>query len=134
MAKVETLAPAGNRESFDVAIASGADAIYLGLDDFNARKSAENFTKENISEIVQRAHLRGVKVYLTLNTIVQDSEYPQLYETIETAIKANIDAFIVQDFGVLYILRNKYSLGNIEIHASTQWEFTIYREHELQKD
>lgn len=120
MAKVELLAPAGNCESFDVAIASEADAIYLGLDDFNARKSAENFTKENISEIVQRAHLRGVKVYLTLNTIVQDSEYPQLYETIETAIKANIDAFIVQDFGVLYILRNKYSLGNIEIHASTQ--------------
>ena len=120
MAKVELLAPAGNRESFDVAIASGADAIYLGLDDFNARKSAENFTKENISEIVQKAHLRNVKVYLTLNTIVHDSEYPQLYETIEVAIKANIDAFIVQDFGVLYILRKKYSLGNIEIHASTQ--------------
>lgn len=120
MAKVELLAPAGNRESFDVAIASGADAIYLGLDDFNARKSAENFTKENITEIVQKAHLRNIKIYLTLNTIVHDSEYPQLYETIETAIKANIDAFIVQDFGVLYILRKKYSLGNIEIHASTQ--------------
>ena len=63
MAKVELLAPAGNIESFNSALASGADAIYLGMDDFNARKKAQNFSKDNIKDIIQKAHERDVKVY-----------------------------------------------------------------------
>ena len=120
MAKVELLAPAGNIESFNSALASGADAIYLGMDDFNARKKAQNFSKDNIKDIIQKAHERDVKGYLTLNTIVSDKEIAKIKDTIDAAILADIDAFIVQDFGVLYILTHEYDLGKIEIHASTQ--------------
>ena len=120
MAKVELLAPAGDIESFNSALASGADAIYLGMDDFNARKKAQNFSKDNIKDIIQKAHERDVKVYLTLNTIVIDKEIAKIKDTIDAAILADIDAFIVQDFGVLYILTHEYDLGKIEIHASTQ--------------
>ena len=120
MAKVELLAPAGDVESFNSALASGADAIYLGLDDFNARKKAQNFSRDNIKEVIQKAHQRDVKVYLTLNTIVSDEEVSKIKEIIDVAILADIDAFLVQDFGVLYILTHEYDLGKIEIHASTQ--------------
>lgn len=131
MAKVELLAPAGDIESFNSALASGADAIYLGLDDFNARKKAQNFSRDNIKEVIQKAHQRDVKVYLTLNTIVSDEEVSKIKEIIDVAILAEIDAFIVQDFGVLYILTHEYDLGKIEIHASTQMGIHNLKEHKL---
>ena len=74
MNNIEVLAPAGDYNSFLAALNNGADAIYLGLNDFNARGNIENFNVENIKEVVKKAHLFGVKVYLTLNTLVQDCE------------------------------------------------------------
>lgn len=116
--KPELLAPAGNRESFFVALSCGADAIYLGVNDFNARGNIENFSFENLSEIVKKAHLFGVKVYMTLNTLVLDEEVESVLEVVRKAIKAKVDAYIVQDVGLCYLLRKKFE--NIELHASTQ--------------
>lgn len=115
---VELLAPAGNLQSFNAAINNGADAIYLGLNNFNARGNIENFSVENIREVIKKAHLFGVKVYLTLNTLVLDNEIKDVLFLIKQAIDAKVDAFIVQDIGLAYFLRNKFP--NIELHASTQ--------------
>ena len=118
MPSVEILAPAGNPDALKTAINHGANAVYLGLQDFNARISADNFTTENIREYVEYAHLFGVKVYLTVNTLVNDDEMPKLLKTVESAVKAKVDAYLVQDFGVAYML--KQCFPNINLHASTQ--------------
>lgn len=116
--KLEILAPAGNKESFFVALSAGADAIYLGVNDFNARGNIENISLENLAELVGKAHLFGVKVYLTLNTLVHDSEIENVLAVVRQAISAKVDAFIVQDIGLAYLLRQKFE--QIELHASTQ--------------
>ena len=118
MNKTEILAPAGNLENFKTAIHNGADAVYLGMQGFNARAKAENFTKENIKEVVRFAHLFGVKVYLTVNTLVNNDEIPELLQTVKCAVEAKVDAFLVQDFGVLSLLKHHFK--NINLHASTQ--------------
>lgn len=118
MKKPELLAPAGNKESLIQAINHGADAVYMGLSSFNARGNIENFNEENLRECVERAHLFGVKVFLTLNTIILDDEIEDVLSLVRNAIKAKVDAFIVQDLGLAYLLKNKFS--NIELHASTQ--------------
>lgn len=117
-ADFELLAPAGDICSFDTAIACGADAVYLGLSDFNARRKAENFSAENIAECVRRAHFYGVKVYVTVNTLVKDSEMPSLLSLVRTAVEADADAFIVQDMGVAECLMKAFP--GIVLHASTQ--------------
>lgn len=118
MEKLEILAPAGNLDSLKVAINNGANAVYLGLQNFNARNKAENFTTNNIKEVVNYCHLRDVKVYLTVNTLVKNEEFAELIDMIRVCIDAKVDAYIVQDYGVAYVLKNSFK--NINLHASTQ--------------
>lgn len=118
MKKVELLAPAGNMEAFKAAINNGADAIYLGLNSFNARIKANNFTVDNISSIVRLAHLFNVKIYVTINTIIKDQEVEEFLTMIDSCVKAKVDAYIVQDLGVAYLLLSNYE--GIVLHASTQ--------------
>ena len=116
--EIELLAPAGNKESFLTALSCGANAIYLGVNSFNARGNIENISLDNLIKIVRKAHLFGVKIYLTLNTLVHDSEIEEVTEVVRQAVNAKVDAFIVQDIGLAYYLRQKFE--NIELHASTQ--------------
>lgn len=118
MSKVEILAPVGKKESLFVAVNNGADAIYLGIDEFNARGNIENFTLENLKEVVEYAHLYNVKVYLTLNILFKDSEFERVYEILKISSKIGVDAFIIQDIGLYYFI--KHNFPNLEIHASTQ--------------
>ena len=92
---IELLAPAGNEECFFAAINNGADAVYLGLDSFSARKNAGNFTKDNINYFVSYAHTTGVKVYVALNTIVKDEELKDFLLTAYYACSVGADALIV---------------------------------------
>ncbi|MBO5285631.1 MAG: U32 family peptidase, partial [Clostridia bacterium] len=116
--KPELLAPAGDIESFNQAIHAGADAIYLGLDGFNARIKAENFNSNNIKSVIQKAHLYGVKVYITVNILVKDDEVDEFLKLVRLALEAGADAFIVQDFGMATLLKQIYP--DIVLHASTQ--------------
>ena len=116
--KHEILAPAGDKDSLIAAINNNADAVYLGLDDFNARVKAENFSKDNIGEIVRYAHLFGVKVYVTINILIKENEYPSLIEVIRACVKAKVDAYIIQDLGVARLIRECFK-GAV-LHASTQ--------------
>lgn len=118
MNNVEILAPAGNPNTLKVAVQNGADAVYLGMQDFNARISADNFTTENIREYVEYAHTFGTKVYVTVNTLVNNDEMPKLIQTVRSAVQAKVDAFLVQDLGVVSVL--KQAFPNINLHASTQ--------------
>ena len=113
---LEVLAPIGNIQALKAAIYAGADAVYLGLDLFNARIKADNFNKDNIAHWVDYCHLFGVKVYLTFNTNVKQSERKIFAEYADVAAKAGVDAFIVTDLGCLDILK-KY---DIPLHGSTQ--------------
>lgn len=118
MNKLELLCPAGNFDSLKMAVYNGADAVYFGLDYFNARGNIENFTKENLEQAVHFCHLFNVKVCLTLNILLKDEEFANMEDYVRFALKCGVDAFIVQDIGVAYYLRNKFP--NIELHASTQ--------------
>ena len=117
-AEYELLAPAGDIYSFNTAIACGANAVYLGLSDFNARRKAENFNAQNLRECVKNAHFFGVKVYVTVNTLVKDCEMSELLSLVRTAVEAKADAFIVQDIGVAACLKRAFP--DIVLHASTQ--------------
>ncbi len=118
MSKVELLAPVGNINALKPVIYNGADAIYLGLDKYNARMNAENFTIDNIRNIIEFAHLYNVKVYVTINIVLKDEEITDFINLIDLCIAAKVDAFIVQDIGVAYFLKKHYK--NICLHASTQ--------------
>lgn len=115
---LELLAPAGDMTAFETALMSGADAVYLGLDDFNARMKAQNFTSENIADVVKRAHFYGAKVYVTINTILQNEEFTRLFSLVKSAVCAKVDAFLVQDIGVCKVLKDCFP--DICLHASTQ--------------
>lgn len=115
---LELLAPAGDRSAFEIAINSGADAVYLGLENFNARMKAQNFNTDNIGEVVSYAHFYGVKVYVTINTILQNEEFKDLITLVKVAIDAGVDAFLVQDLGVAKLLKECFD--GIVLHASTQ--------------
>lgn len=123
MIKPELLSPAGNFESLKMAVYAGATAVYFGAKNFNARAKAYNFGQD-LTTAVTFAHMYGVKVYLTLNTIVENNEIDELIETINNAIESGVDAFIVQDFGVVNILKNCFK--GVEIHASTQMAVNNY--------
>lgn len=114
----ELLAPAGSMEALHAAVQNGADAVYLGASAFNARMGAKNFTEDELKEAVAYCHVRGVKVHLTLNTLVSDKEMPEAFRTIRLAAKAGVDAFIVQDLGVVSLCRE--AAPDIPVHASTQ--------------
>ncbi len=113
---MELLAPAGSPSALRAAIYSGANAVYFGLDKFNARINADNFTKENVREYVELCHLHGVKVYITFNTLIKDSEFAEFEEDVKACVDAKVDAFIVTDFGALTVFA-KY---DVPLHASTQ--------------
>ena len=114
----EILAPAGDAESFQAALNAGADAVYLGLKDFSARKSAENFNLSNLSEFVDKAHLFGTKVYVALNTLVKDKELPSFFDCARKAWNAGADALIIQDIFLGKSLHDIYP--EIVLHLSTQ--------------
>ncbi len=116
--RTELLAPAGSPEALMAAVQAGADAVYLGLGPFNARRNAKNFTPETLPDQVAYCHQRGTKVYLTLNTLVTDRELPQAAETAAQAARAGVDAILVQDLGVARLLRE--TCPDVALHASTQ--------------
>ncbi len=118
MKKVELLAPAGEREALVAAVQNGADAVYVGGRLFGARAGAANFDGEGLLEAVEYCHKRGVKLYMTVNTLVRDREMPQVYQMVAEAVSAGIDAVIVQDLGVASLLRRCFP--DLPLHASTQ--------------
>ena len=115
---MELLAPAGSMEALRAAVCNGADAVYLGADTFNARMNARNFSAADLQEAVVYCHVRGVKVHLTLNTLVLDREMPRAAELIRMAASCGVDAFIVQDLGMVSLCRQL--APDVPIHASTQ--------------
>ena len=115
---IELLAPAGSMDALRAAVQNGANAVYLGCGTFNARQSAKNFTPETLKDAVKYCHIRGVQVHLTLNTLVSDREMKELAELIRHAATCCVDAFIVQDLGVVQLCRQ--IAPHIPIHGSTQ--------------
>ena len=118
----ELLAPAGNLEIFKGVIESGADAVYVGGSMFGARAYANNFTEDELLEAIDFAHLRGVKVYLTVNTLIKNSEFSKLYDYLLVYYKRGLDAVIVQDIGVVKAIHEYFP--SMEIHTSTQMTVT----------
>ena len=118
----ELLAPAGNLEILKGVIESGADAVYVGGSIFGARAYANNFTEEELLEAIDFAHLRGVKVYLTVNTLIKNSEFSKLYDYLLPYYKRGLDAVIVQDIGVVKAIHEYFP--SMEIHTSTQMTVT----------
>ena len=116
--KLELLAPAGDAECLHAAVRAGANAVYLGAQEFNARRGAGNFSLDELHEACRYAHLRGVKIYLTVNTVILDSEMPAALELVRQAYRRGVDAFIVQDLGLARELRRV--LPEAELHVSTQ--------------
>ena len=115
---LELLAPAGSMEALHAAVQNGANAVYLGCGQFNARQSAKNFTPQALVEAVKYCHIRGVAVHLTLNTLVSDKESQEAAALIRHAAIAGVDAFIVQDLGIVQLC--KQIAPNIPLHGSTQ--------------
>lgn len=120
--KIELLAPAGSYDAFIGAVNGGADAVYLAGDRFGARAYADNFTQEEIQKALFLAGLCGVKVYLTVNTLLKNKEMDELYEYISPLYEAGLDGVIIQDFGVLSYLHEQFP--DLELHASTQMTVT----------
>lgn len=114
----EILAPCGSRDALTAALRTGADAVYFGAGDFNARKNADNFGLDVLKDITRDCRLRGVKAHITLNTLVGDSELQNFKETVQCACQAAADAFILQDLGALRLVRQM--CPETELHASTQ--------------
>ena len=115
---LELLAPAGSMEAVAAAVQNGADAVYLGYGDFNARRNAKNFSQEEFAAAVSYCHVRGAKVYLTLNTLLTDRELPRAAEFAAQASALGADAVLVQDMGVVRLLRQV--APDLPVHASTQ--------------
>lgn len=118
MHKPELLAPVGGKEALIAAIDNGADAVYFGGTLFSARQSASNFTNEELVWAIDQAHMRGVKAYVTVNTLIKDSELENAGNYLQFLCNAGVDAVIVQDIGILRLLREQFP--NLSVHASTQ--------------
>lgn len=118
MAKTEILAPVGGREQLLAAVRSGADAVYFGASSFNARRNAENFTDDDFIGAVKYCRERGVKAYITLNTVFKDSETDEFCRTLELIVKSGADAVILQDMGAVSLV--KECCPELPMHASTQ--------------
>ena len=115
---IELLAPAGSMDALRAAVQNGANAVYLGCGTFNARQGAKNFTIQTLAEAVKYCHVRGVQVHLTLNTLVSDRETEDCIKLINAAAEAGVDAFIVQDLGVVQLCRRIAPM--VPLHGSTQ--------------
>ena len=121
---MELLSPAGGLDSLIAAVQTGADAVYMGFGAFNARRSAKNFTDEEFASAVAYCHLRGVRVFLTLNTLLTDRELEQAAESLRKASDMGVDAILVQDWGLLTLARE--IVPDVPLHASTQMSlFTL---------
>ena len=121
MKKPELLLPVGNTEVFYAAIEGGADAIYLGLRHFNARNRAKNFTLKQLQSILAESKRTETKVYLTLNTLIKNSELPELLDVLYQVSQTSLSSIIIQDWGVYYLVHKFFP--NITLHASTQMAF-----------
>ena len=115
---MEILSPAGNMECFDAAIEGGANAIYIGGKNFGARAFSPNFSNDEIILAIKKAHKYGIRVYVTVNTLIYEDEVEDFMNYIDFLHKNNVDAIIVQDIGMLDLIKKTYP--NLEIHASTQ--------------
>ncbi len=115
---IELLAPSGGRDSFFAALNNGADAVYMGLNNFSARGSAENFKAENLLYYTSYAHALGVKVYVALNTVIKDKELSAFFDSVYDALSGGADALILQDVFLGKIIKEKYP--DAELHLSTQ--------------
>lgn len=115
---IEVLSPAGSWESLKAAAAAGADAVYFGAGDFNARRNAANFKEEEISEAVAFCHERGIKVHFTFNTLIFDNEISKALRLVDIICKAGVDAVIIQDLGLVRLI--KQAAPDLPLHASTQ--------------
>ncbi|MDP2210190.1 MAG: U32 family peptidase [Candidatus Aquicultor sp.] len=116
--KLELLAPAGSRRAFYAALNSGADAIYLGVDKFSARRQAENFSLDELDDVVREAHLKDVKIYVAFNTIIADGELDSAVESLARINNAGVDSVIIQDWGIFKLVKEYFP--ELKIHASTQ--------------
>lgn len=114
----ELLAPGGDIDSIKAAIAAGADAVYCGLDRFNARNRATNLSLDNLKEILELAHKNNCKIFVTLNIIILENEFKALFNLINQLVNTKIDGVIIQDIGLGYLLKHLFPM--LEIHASTQ--------------
>lgn len=119
MDRIELLSPAGNFEMLKFAIKCGADAVYFSGKNFGARKYANNFSDSEIVDAIKYAHLYGVKVYITINTLIKDDEITTFIDYVEFLHKNNVDAVLMQDLGMIQLVRKTFP--NLEIHASTQF-------------
>ena len=128
----ELLLPAGDIKAFYAAISGGCDAVYLGIKKYSARAYANNFTIEELKDLVSYAHLRNVKVYVTMNTILYDEELSEAYKMVDELAKIYVDAIIVQDLALLFYINNNYS--SIKAHVSTQMGIDDYYGAKLLKD
>ena len=132
MKKVELLSPAGGYETMVGAFNAGADAVYLGGSKFGARAYADNFDRDQVLDAIVYAHLHGKRIYMTVNTLVKESEFGQLYDFMLPYAEKNLDGVIVQDFGVMRLIGREFP--NIELHASTQQTVTGVYGARLLKD
>ena len=118
MKKTELLSPAGNMETLIAAVNAGADAIYIGGNNFSARAYAENFDKEELKKAVEYCHIYGVKLYVTVNTVIFEKEIKKCLKYLKYLYEINVDAVIMQDIGMMRL--SKKHLPSLEVHASTQ--------------
>ncbi len=116
--KPELLSPAGTMECFFAAVENGADAVYLGLNDFSARASAENFSIDNASKVIAYAHERHIKVYIALNTLIKTNELDKVVDYLIALEGLQPDAIILQDLGLLSLIQSQFP--QFTVHASTQ--------------
>lgn len=116
--KYELLAPAGDMAALRAAVSAGANAVYLGYDEFSARAKAKNFNKEELIEAINYAHLRGVKIYVTFNILIADFEIKRAMDRVKMLYEIGVDALILQDLGIAWEIRKNFP--DFEVHASTQ--------------
>lgn len=116
--KYELLAPAGDMAALRAAVSAGANAVYLGYDEFSARAKAKNFDKEELKEAINYAHLRGVKIYVTFNILIADFEIKRAMDRVKMLYEIGVDALILQDLGIAWEIRKNFP--DFEVHASTQ--------------
>ena len=118
MKRIELLSPAGSLESFRASISAGADAVYMGGKNFSARAYASNFSNEQIRENIKYAHQRGVKVYITINTLIFEDEINDVLDFVDYLYRSDVDGILLQDLGLAYLLHTRYP--DLILHASTQ--------------
>jgi collagenase-like PrtC family protease len=131
MKKIELLLPAGNQDNLVAAVENGADAVYFGVDKFNARRRADNFELEDIQKLVDYCHQNGVRCYCTLNILIKNEEIEEFFETVKQLYLAGVDAVIIQHLSFLPIIKKNFP--GMEVHVSTQAAITNTYHYDLIK-